>query len=255
MANHYSELTPERLDSLWQAGASAILPWGALEWHGAHLPLGLDGLVATHFGEKLAESINGVLLPTIWLPITTVPHRHSLAIKADTLRRVLDDSISGLVISGAKSIILLTGHYAQGHLSELYECALRSMDDHSQLRVFAGSPLEPLGDENFLDHAARFETSQLLTIRPDLVDLSGLPSDLDSKRDAVLGSDPREGSAFEGQELLDRAVAAWTQWVSAADYNSLQVHYHARFDALRPYVDEFYRGSWEDAIEAWWATK
>ncbi len=255
MTHFYAEMSPHDVDSCWKARSPAILPWGALEWHGDHLPLGLDGMVAEHFGKMLAEQADGVLLPTTWLPITTLPHRHSLSVKTETLQRILDDVIAGLVAAGAKTVVLLTGHYAQGHLSEFYETAVRSMDDYPDVRVVAGTPLEPLGDDALLDHAGRYETSQLLALRPDLVKLSNLPPEINAKRDGVLGADPRQGSATEGHELFRSALAAWTTWLAISTRESLYDHYRSRFDTLRPYVDAHYRGSWEDAIHSWWETK
>ena len=46
MPVRYAELTPEQLEKRWSEKPLAIIAWGALEWHGSHLPLGLDGIVA-----------------------------------------------------------------------------------------------------------------------------------------------------------------------------------------------------------------
>ena len=73
---------------------------------------------------------------------------------------ILDQTIEGLYHSGARTVALVTGHYAQAHEIEMYEAALRMMDDQEDLRVFAATPLEVLGDDNLLDHAGRYETSQ-----------------------------------------------------------------------------------------------
>src|SRR5699024_12460588 len=43
----------------------AILPVGAVEAHGPHLPLGTDNLLAERLAEKLAERVNGFVLPTL----------------------------------------------------------------------------------------------------------------------------------------------------------------------------------------------
>jgi len=251
----YAELSPTELARLWDEGAPAIVPWGALEWHGNHLPLGLDGLLADHFCRSLATHVHGVCLPTIWLPITTLPHPASQSIQTETLRAILDDVIASLVRSGARKIALITGHCAQGHLVELYEAALRAMDDYPDLQVFAGAQLELLGRPETMDHAARYETSQLLDIRPDLVRLSQLPEDILIQRDCVLGDDPRLASAEEGRELTTQAVHAWANWMATASHESLQGHYRAAFDDLQGYVDAYYTGSWDEALLKWWSEK
>lgn len=251
----YAELSPAKLRVFWDAGAPAIVPWGALEWHGDHLPLGLDGIVAEVFAQRLGSTIDGVVLPGVWLPITTLPHASSLSIRTETLRAVLDDVLSGLSAAGAARIALVTGHYAQGHLIELYEAALRAMEDFPGLLVFAATPLEPLGRPDFLDHAARYETSQLLALRPELVDLTGLPATTNPPEHAVLGEHPLAGSAAEGEELLDLGLRAWTDWLRTGTRESLEAYYKTAFDLLDPYVQKYFTGSWEEALAKWWATQ
>ena len=251
----YVEAFPEELDAAWERNAVAILPLGALEWHGAHLPLGMDGITAAWFSEKLCERIDGVLLPTLYAPITTLPHRHSLQIPTEAFRMILDQTIEGLYASGARTIALVTGHYAQAHEIELYEAALRMMDDQEDLRVFAASPLEVLGDDRLLDHAGKIETSQFQAIRPDLVRLEQVPDWPKPKVDAILGDHPRLATPAEGRELLATALEAWVDWIGSTTMEQLLRHYRKRFDAYEEYADKFYEGSWEDAILRWWETK
>ncbi len=250
----YVEAFPEELDQAWARGAVAILPIGALEWHGAHLPLGLDGITAEWFAEELAKRTKGVLLPALYAPITTLPHRHSLQVSTATCRLLIDETLAGLNQSGARSIAIVTGHYAQGHMVELFEAALRAMDDFDGLRVFVGTPLEVLDRGELLDHAGRYETSQLLALRPDLVRVTNLPEKLQPRQDAVLGSDPRLGSAVEGQQLLAEALDQWTAAFSLPA-ETLRAAYVVRFDTYQSYIDNYFEGSWEDAILKWWETK
>ncbi|HSI71782.1 MAG TPA: creatininase family protein [Fimbriimonas sp.] len=249
----YVEAFPEDLDLAWSRGAPAILSIGALEWHGSHLPLGVDCFLADSFAERLAQETEGVLLPLLVTPITTLPHRHSLEVPAEAFRLILDSTLAGLYRSGARTIALVTGHYAQGHEIELYEAALRAMDDFEDVRVFAATPLEILCRDELLDHAGRWETAQMLAIRGDLVRLN-LPESLEPKQNGVLGPHPNLASKVEGQRILHEALRTWIDWLNATD-SELRAHYGRRFDAYQPYVDRFYDGSWESAIQKWWATK
>lgn len=249
----YSELLPDKLDALWNAGAPAIVPWGALEWHGPHLPLGLDGIVAEWFAERLSDRMTAVLLPAIWLPMTTLPHRHSLQIGVETFRAILDEVIEGLYSSGARRVCLITGHYAHGHQVEMTEAALRAMDDYPDLCVFSAAPLELLADDSLLDHAAQYETSQLLAIRPNLVRLDlAAPDSLSVHETAVLGERPELGSSEEGSRLLSAGLDAWKAWVEAATRNDLEAHYKRLFDRYAAYMDAYFQGSWDKAMAAWW---
>jgi len=251
----YAELFPAELARLWAEGSPAIIPWGALEWHGNHLPLGLDGFLADHFCRQLAERVNGVCLPTVWLPITTLPHHASQSVQTGTLRLILDDMIASLVQSGARRIALITGHCAQGHLAELYEAALRGMDDHNDVLIFAGAQLQPLGRPETMDHAARYETSQFLDLRPDLVCLDVLPPHIEAQRDGILGEDPRLATAAEGRALTLGALERWATWFSTADRPGLESYYREAFDTLQSYVDAYYTDSWDEALLNWWAAK
>lgn len=250
-----AELSPEELVSLVEEGVPTAIALGAIEWHGPHLPLGLDGLVAEHFVSTLSE--HGLILqfPTLWLPMTTLPHRTSRQVSTETFRAVVDETIEGLIELGSLSIALVTGHYAQGQLYELYEAAERAMAKHSSARVFAATPFEPLGDDDLLDHAGEVETAQLLAIRPDLVWSARLPEAFHCSTHAVLGQSPHLASAEQGRKLLNDAALAWTSWLTNASRDDLSVHYHNRKATLEGYRSAFYRGSWEGAIRSWWATK
>ncbi len=254
MALRYAELRPIELEQAWAEGSPAILPLGALEWHGPHLPLGLDGLVTEGFCLRFAELVSGVLLPAFYTPITTLPHPLSLEVKTATLQAILDDTLSALQRSGARKVCVVSGHYAHGHAVELYRAAMRAMNRYGGFLVFAASPLERLDDDCLLDHAGRYETSQLLAMRPELVCLDRLDS-LDPHRSAILGEDPRRASADEGEQLIGKALEAWKEWLATDSRDGLLAFYEERIEAFRPYMDKYYKGSWEEALNTWWENK
>lgn len=257
MLHRYAELLPDELERLWKETPVAYCAWGALEWHGPHLPLGLDGLIAERFAERLAERVGGVLLPTTWLPITTLPHELSLSIGTETVKGIWRDLLNELRRAGARVVCLITGHYAQGHEIELYHAALDALRAHSDFFVLAGTPLEVLGNGAYLDHAARWETAQLLTVRPDLVHLEKFPGMIGAKRVAVLGQDPRQAKREEGEAVTREALDAWTGWIERLlrhrDQGPLVSWYEQRLADYDDYARRYYSGSWEDAIQKWWA--
>ncbi len=63
----YSELTPREFTRRLKQAPIAYLPLGTLEWHGAHLPLGSDGLQSGGFFELLARKAGGIVLPMLFL--------------------------------------------------------------------------------------------------------------------------------------------------------------------------------------------
>lgn len=255
--SRYAELTPEELAQIWSDRPIAYCPWGALEWHGPHLPLGLDGLVAERFAERLAAQVGGVLLPTTWLPITTIPHPASLSIRADIVKGIWGDLLNELYRAGARVVCLISGHYAQGHEIELFNAAKTAMLAHADLFVLAATPLAPLERGEYLDHAGRWETSQLLAARPDLVHLDKFPGMLGPKKVAVLGEDPRTAQAEEGEAVTRHALDVWADWIeqvlNVPNKRALIQHYERRIADYQHYVRRYYGGSWEEAIQKWWA--
>lgn len=255
-AVRYAELTPQALAEILAPKPVAYWPIGALEWHGSHLPLGLDGLVAEAFAERLQARVGGVLLPTYWHPITTLPHPMSLDVATDTFQSLFRRTAIGLGRAGVKVLVVVTGHYAQGHSLELFELAGEFNRNAQELNVVAAAPLEPLENETLLDHAGRWETVQLLALRPDLVELAGLPDQLHPKRDAVLGEDPRLAATGEAEVKWSEALPVWERWIEGAlagELDQLAGFYVRRKNRYRPYVDEFLRESWDQAIRDWWA--
>ncbi len=259
MTHAYAELRPDQIESALERNPIAIIPWGALEWHGPHLPLGLDGLVAQAFSERLAERADGLLLPTMWLPVTTLPHRLSIFITSGRVLEHWEELLEELVRIGVQVICSVSGHYAQGHELAIMDVAEKVMTRHLQVRILTGTPLSLLEEPDLLDHAGRYETGQLLAVRPELVDLEALGEGaLPSLRDnPVLGSDPRLASAEEGADLLERGLQAWAGWVERLrgpepGLAALRGLYERRRATYQGYVRNYFRGSWDEAIQAWW---
>lgn len=259
MPHRYAELFPDELALIWRQRPIALCAWGALEWHGPHLPLGLDGMVAERFAERLADRAGGVLLPPMWLPITTLPHPFSLSTHTDIVKGIWRDLLSELHRAGARLVCLISGHYAQGHEIELYTASIAAMRTHFDLCVLSATPLEVLGDDEYLDHAGRWETAQLMTVRPDLVRLENFPGMIGAKQVAVLGDDPRKATREDGEAVTLKALDAWVDWIertlSARDRRPLFEFYERRIAAYGDYASRFYSGSWEEAIQKWWETK
>ncbi|MBS1716594.1 MAG: GNAT family N-acetyltransferase [Armatimonadetes bacterium] len=247
---YYAESFPADFGS-----SLAVLPVGALEWHGSHLPMGTDNFLVESFAYELARRLNGKLLPTLWTPITPLPHQLGIGIRTDSFRMLVEDVLAALVKNGFSRIALITGHYAQGHLWELYDIADAAMAANSDLLAVAGSPLEPLAMPDLLDHAGSWETAQLMFGKgPGFVRNGTLPPVLEPKRDAVLGDDPRHADIVKTAEYLELAQARWAELLSGNQEAARAFHAGERAE-LQGYRDRFYKESWQQAIESWWATK
>jgi creatinine amidohydrolase len=251
----YAELRPAELEAIVASAPVAYVPWGALEWHGPHLPFGLDGFVAEVVAERAARRTGGVLLPTTWWPITALPHRFSLSVHSQVVQALWDGIFAELARVGFRVVVLLSGHYAQGHELVLMDAAEHAIAAYGLL-VLAVPPLA-LVDEEMLDHAAHWETALLMAIRPRLVDLDALePGPLRPATSAVLGEDPRRATPGQGEAAItlatDRIAASVAALLAHGGPDVLRELYARRRAGYQRYVERYFRGSWEDAILAWW---
>jgi len=251
----YAELRPDELDAIMAVVPVAYVPWGALEWHGPHLPFGVDGFTAEGLAERVARAVGGVLLPATWWPITALPHRLSISIPSDVVQALWDAIFAELARADFRVIVVITGHYAQGHELLLMDAAENAMAQHG-VSVLAVPPLA-LVDESMLDHAAQWETALMLALRPRLVALDRLGKGVPQlATTAVLGQDPRGATSTQGESALVLATARLVTAVRALleknGHASLRELYARRRARYQGYVGAFFRGSWEDAILAWW---
>ncbi len=91
---------------------TAVLPVGAIEQHGSHLPVGTDAIIADEVASRIAKRLDAYLLPCVSIS-SSIEHRESkgtVYLKADTLALVLRDIAESLRYTGFKRLIVFTGH-------------------------------------------------------------------------------------------------------------------------------------------------
>lgn len=161
-----------------------IQPIGAMEQHGPHLPLATDVIVATEMAERVVaargEELDLWLLPPLAYGRSdehTWAHG-TISLRATTLLAVLDDLGRSVANLPARRLAFLNGH---GGNTQLLGVALRELRVAHGLMTFLLHPGVPRdsggaeGDAGELGmgvHAGRDETSVMLHLRPELVDMS-----------------------------------------------------------------------------------
>src|SRR5690242_12092910 len=101
-----------RRDFLTTDCTTAVLPVGAIEQHGSHLPVGTDTIIAGEIALRIAERLDAYLLPSISIA-SSIEHREAkgtVYLKADTLALVIRDITESLQYSGFKRLIIYNGH-------------------------------------------------------------------------------------------------------------------------------------------------
>ncbi|MGG6264725.1 creatininase [Leptolyngbya sp. AN03gr2] len=173
-----------------------LIPCGALEQHGPHLPLGTDALLSSAIAQGVAEQINGIVAPTFSYGYKSQPKsgggQHfpgTTSLDGHTLSQMLRDVIREFARQGVKHIVVLDGHYEnQWFLTEGIDLALREIGQ-TNLRVMRLEYWDFLNEKTLatafpegfpgfaLEHAAVMETSLMLHYYPDLVRLHLIPDE------------------------------------------------------------------------------
>jgi creatinine amidohydrolase len=217
------------------AAAVAILPLGAVEAHGPHLPVGADVWIAEAMAREGARRLGerGVaayVLPS--LAYAPAPFADgfagTLSIGAETIVALVVDVARALARRGVGTLALASSHFDPAQVAALRTAVERSEAIDGLRVVFPDLTRRALaarlGDEfrSGSCHAGRYETSILLAERPDLVDrgaMGELPSVTIALPDAMRAGhasfeaagmpdaycgEPARASAAEGRELVAR---------------------------------------------------
>jgi creatinine amidohydrolase len=177
--NWVADLTWDHVGTRLAHGAAAILPIGAgAKQHGLHMRMATDQFFAEYFAAALAERIDALIWPTLTYGAypAFVAYPGSISLSGESFQRVVTEIANALLGFGAKRVLILdTG------LSTLapVEAAMRAASDPSRLRhlkVFAGprfvKTARELQEQPYGSHADEIETSLMLAIAPELVDMS-----------------------------------------------------------------------------------
>lgn len=251
----YLELRPAELAAIRHTIPIIYFPWGALEWHGPHLPLGIDGIVADAVATRSVRSTGGVIMPTTWFSPNAPPHPESLNTTSKLLRDLLDSLLVQIAKAGWRIAVLTSGHYGHAHELTLIDVAERALANYGLLTL-AVPPLA-LVDDSMLDRAGLWEVSIAMSLRPDLVRLDTLGRDpLRVETSGVIGRDPRNtASASLGTSALnlaaERLSAAVSELYETNDPAPLRAHYTQRRARYQAFIERFGRDP-ELATRAWW---
>ncbi|MBO0867281.1 MAG: creatininase family protein [Micromonosporaceae bacterium] len=161
----------------------ALLPVGALEQHGPHLPLGTDAIIVEQIAHRAAERLDGevpiLVAPTLAYGSSHhhLPYGATMSLSTSTYFAVLKDLVETLAVSGFRRVFILNGH---GGNAELVALVARDVSTSHKIAVGGGSywviagqalssvAASPRGE--LPGHAGEFETSLILALYPELVE-------------------------------------------------------------------------------------
>lgn len=241
-----AQLTWEEVRDLDREHTLVVLPVGAIEAHGPHLPLDTDIVIATAMARAGARKLAArgrlvVILPALAYTAASfgAAFHGTLSISAITVTALIVDVARSLSDQGFRLLALANVHLDPEHLTALTEAVKLAKTDRLLPIIFPDLTRKPwgtrLGDEfkSGACHAGRFETSIVLRERADAVrdkvrqSLAPNPQSLSQaikagKRtfDSAGGprayfGDPAAATADEGARLIDALGAILEEAVNA----------------------------------------
>ena len=176
----WHQLTTIDFGQLDRERTVVLLPLGATEQHGPHLPVGTDDMLVAavlRLTLKLVTDLELLVLPTLWC---TKSNEHiefpgTLTLRSDTMIAVVQDMARSIADTGLRKLVLLNWH---GGNTELLATVARDVRlDHNLfvavvdgLQLAAAVAFEATGDDaSFGLHAGRGETSMMLAAFPESV--------------------------------------------------------------------------------------
>jgi creatinine amidohydrolase len=181
---------------------TVVVPFGSIEQHGGHLPLGADALLADAVGREVARRAHAVLAPTVR---TGYAERHGpiLSVHANTLTEMACQLAEGLAKHGFRVIALVSAH--GGNRMPLRSAVERITD--TLPGIVCCAPEGDVGPEPG-SFSGEWLTSALLALHPDLVEVAAA--------DRRLAAELRRASAERGKLHFERYVASIVDGVAVA---------------------------------------
>jgi len=187
---HWEELTgPDFITAINRAQGTCLLPFGILEKHGPHLPIGTDLLDVRYAALHAAEQEYAVVFPEYYFgQIFEARHQPgTIAYSADLQLKLLQETTDEMARNGCKKIIIVNGHGGNEHLLPFFAQSQLAQPHDYVVYVFDERTPQtggPVKTDNLDMHAGESETSKMLIARPDLVhmDRAGEESGADQHR-------------------------------------------------------------------------
>lgn len=224
-------LRPDQVIAEMENRSITYLPLGPLEWHGPHLPMGVDAFNAEKVAHLAAEETGGLVLPTFywgterersqqmleWLGFSEEKWIIGMDFPANSLPGMYAaEEIFALLIReqlllvqrmGFRLIVIVSGHAAENHITVLERLALE-FSAESPFEVILVLPFVR-NEQDIMEvgHASKVETSVMLALHPETVELHFLPPKNESLRNvdyAIV-----DYMTFLGQPTRDRTVAEY----------------------------------------------
>jgi creatinine amidohydrolase len=247
---YWQEMTTEEFAALDADQVIAVLPIASIEQHGPHLPVCTDACANQAVIERMLE-----LLPDD-LPVTVLPmmpvgkaNEHNafpgtLSLSSETVQRLWTEIAESVHRAGIRKLVFFNSHGGNGRILPVVAREIRARLDMlvilANLRSDIPGDLFPEEERRFGIHGGSIETSRMLYLRPDLVNMSKAENFQSAMADLATEFEhlPVTASiAWQAQDLNPAGVVGNARDADAERGRQLVEHAAAQFAAVLAEVD------------------
>jgi creatinine amidohydrolase len=182
------EMTWHEMQDAIKNKIPVVVPIGALEQHGPHLPIGTDALIAFELAKHIARERRLIVAPPVYYAAYSRPKSGggrsfpgSTGIRGHTLVQVIQEVTEDLLRQGVERLVILNGHYENApFVCDALEAAIPASSVHARKALLMNwwdfirsDDMAWLFGHGFpgweAEHAGHCETSLLEALRPRLV--------------------------------------------------------------------------------------
>ena len=234
---YIEQITMDEFLAEVKKGRIVVIPFGATEEHGPHLPLGTDTMQIESIVEGALKEKKFLVAPAIKYGICSSTRNFpgTLTISCELFERLVSELLLELERNGVKKVLIISGHAGADHMSAI-RMAAKKIVRNSWMKVVVASIADlvlaskessvlskfPPGDK----HAGFIETSCILYLNSNLVRKNKIPeksnpvfpepliiSDAEKYFPTGIMGDPSGANADDGKAIIDLAVRAFANLV------------------------------------------
>jgi len=207
------KLTQPEAEAIIKRSGLAVIPMGSVEQHGPHLPCGTDYLASLVIGQRVAEDVDGLLVP--FCPVGVTPFHMSFAgtltLQPQTFMALVEDVCGSLAHHGVKKIVFLNWH--EGNTSSMNLAAVAAQQRYG-VRVLVVQAcyiaLELFGKDCGLTHGGELEVLPVLAYDSSLVHLERATNSSPAEQAKKVDSLRRSRAAYPFlKDIREIAPTGW----------------------------------------------
>ena len=248
-----ARLTWPEIDGMNRGNAVLIIPVGATEQHGHHLPVETDSRIVYEIVKRsvdaLPEDVCALYTPAVWFGYSE-HHRGFpglMSVKGDTLKRLVVDLCGRAYQEGFRKILLVNGH---GGNVIFLSAACRELYDDLGIKVGLITYWDMIRDEisahresplGGINHACELETSLMLYLDEGLVNTDKIQDNLMKKGKYNRADLLEQGILFSGGSFKEISETGVVGMPSAATRAKGEILFEAAVKKTREFILDYLR--------------